>query len=53
MGGGGRWVAKGGLYLPLYTGSSAVSLVSDRNRLNPWDKLRQSLAAVLYHSHPY
>ena len=35
------------------TDSSAVSSVSDRNRLNQQDKLRQSLAAVWHHLHPY
>ena len=35
------------------TDSSAVSSVSDRNRLNPQDMSRQSLAAVWYPSHPY
>ena len=44
MPGGGGWVAGGGLNLPAYkeTDSSAVSLVRDRNRLNPWDKSRPS-----------
>ena len=45
VGGGKGWVAIGRLYLPLEH-SSAVSSVSDRNRLNPQDKSKQSLAAV-------
>ena len=53
VGGGGGWVAEGGLYLPLGHRHGAVSSVSDKNRLNPWDKSRQSLAVVWYHSHPY
>ena len=53
MGGRGESVAGGRLYLPLGTSSSAVFSVSDRNRFNSQDKLRQSLAAVWYHSQPY
>ena len=54
MGGGGRWAAGDGLYFPLgHTESSAVSSVSDRNRLNLQDESRQLLAAVWHHSHPY
>ena len=61
-GGGGRkvgWVERAGGYPEVDESfhkdadSSAVSSVRDRNRLNPWDKSRQSLAAVLFHSHPY
>ena len=39
VGGAGRWVAGGGLYLSLghRQDSSVVSSVSDRNRLNPQD----------------
>ena len=50
----GRWVAKGGLYLPLrHRLQWCCVSISDRNTLNPQDKSRQSLAAVWYHSHPY
>ena len=35
------------------TGSSAVSLLNDRNRLNPQDRLKQLLAAFGHHKHPY
>ena len=45
-GGWGEWVAGGGLYLPLGTDNSVVSSFSDKNRLNPQSKSRQSLAAV-------
>ena len=30
-----------------------VSSISDRNRHNPQDRPRQSLAAVWHHTHPY
>ena len=40
VGGGGKLVAGGRLYLLLGTGSSAVFSVSDRNRFNSQDKLR-------------
>ena len=55
VGGGGGRIAEGGVYLPLDkdTNSSTVSSVSDRNKLNPQDKSRQSLVAVWYHSHSY
>ena len=49
-GGGGGGQGMGGL--PLDTDSNDVLSVSDRNRLNPQDRLKQSLAAVWYHSHP-
>ena len=35
------------------TDSSAVSSISDRNRHNPQDRVRQSLAAIWHHTHPY
>ena len=35
------------------TDSSAVSSVSDRNRLSPQDRSRQLLTAVWHHSHAY
>ena len=34
VGGGGRWAARGGLYLLLDTDSGTVSLLSDRNKYN-------------------
>ena len=49
----GRQVAEGGYTFHQDTDSSGVSSVSDRNRLNSWDKSRQSLAAFWCHSHPY
>ena len=47
VGGGVGWIAEGGLYLPLgHKRQWCVNSVSDRNRLNPQDKSKQSLAAV-------
>ena len=60
IGGGGRrewggwwggWEAEGGLYLLLQ--HTVVSLISDRNRFNPQDRPRQSLAAVRPDTHSY
>ena len=53
-GGRGGWVAEGGPKPPPGH-RQQYCVLSDRNRLNPWDKSRQSLAAVYmwYHSHPY
>ena len=53
VGGGGESVAGGRLYLPLGTSSNAVFSVSDRNRFNSQDMLRQLLTEVWYHSQPY
>ena len=51
-GGKGGWEAEGGLRLPLRE-SSSVCPVSGTDNHNPQDRLRQSLATVWHHTHPY
>ena len=54
--GGGGWVgiAAGSYTFYQDTDTSAVSSSeSDRNRLNPQDRLRQLLVVVWHHLHPY
>ena len=56
MGGGedgGGWEVKGVLHLPLGHRQWSVSSVRDRNRHNPQDRQRWSLAVVWHHPHPY
>ena len=57
-GGGGVGGGEGGQLEAGYTfyydtDSSAVSSVSDRNRLNPQDRSRQSLTAAWPVTHPF
>ena len=53
-GSGGGWEAEGGPRLPLrHRQQYSVCPVSGTNNHNPQDRLRQSLATVWHHTHPY